>query len=110
MSHDGNFTGLTQGQIIDGNKKAEILMTLMQAHSLTKDQVVAVGDGANDLMMMAEAGMGIAYNAKPKVQLQASCKINVPSLLSVLYFMGFNEDEIEQLERESRPKIDNINK
>lgn len=107
MSPDGKYlTGLTQGQIIDGAKKAEILVTLMQAHSLTKDQVVAVGDGANDLMMMAEAGMGIAYNAKPKVQLQASCKINVPSLLSFLYFLGFTESDIRDLDQATRPKID----
>ena len=106
MSPDGKFTGLTRGHIVDGNKKAEILLTLMQAHSLTKDQVIAIGDGANDLMMMAEAGMGIAYNAKPKVQLHASCKINVPSLISVLYFMGFNDADIEDLEKASCPKLE----
>lgn len=107
ISADGKyFTGLTKGQIIDGEKKAEILVTLMQAHSLTRDQVIAVGDGANDLMMMKEAGLGIAYNAKPRVQLQASCRINVPSLLSILYFMGFNERDIVDLDRAARPKID----
>ena len=67
---------------------------------------MAVGDGANDLLMMKASGLGIAYNAKPKVQNQISCRINVPSLLSVLYFMGFSDDQISEIEFETRPKID----
>ena len=78
----------------------------MQAHSLNRDQVIAVGDGANDLIMMKEAGIGIAYNAKHMVQLQASCRINDPSLMTLLYFLGFNQEQIDQLEILTRPKIE----
>ena len=56
-----------------------------------------MGDGANDLLMMAEASLGVAFNAKPKVQQLASTRINQSSLLNVLYLLGYSSDEIAQL-------------
>ncbi|KAJ1559872.1 hypothetical protein HK096_010804 [Nowakowskiella sp. JEL0078] len=70
ISTDGTFvlTGKTIGPIVDGQRKAELLNVIAQAEGVKLDQVVAVGDGANDLWMMAEAGLGVAFRAKPKVQ------------------------------------------
>ena len=58
---------------------------------------MAVGDGANDLQMLSEAGLGIAFNAKPRVQELAMARLNQPSLLNIMYFMGYNDSEISQL-------------
>ncbi len=85
------------GDIVDGQRKAELLGLLAQCHSLRSEQVMAVGDGANDLLMMTASGLGIAFNAKPKVQEQALCRINQPSLMNVLYFLGFDASQIQQL-------------
>lgn len=57
----------------------------------------AVGDGANDLMMLAAAGTGIAFNAKPKVQENASVRLNQPSLKNVLYLLGLKAAEIRDI-------------
>ena len=58
---------------------------------------MAVGDGANDLQMLSEAGLGIAFNAKPRVQELAMARLNQLSLLNIMYFMGYNDSEISQL-------------
>jgi phosphoserine phosphatase len=63
-------------------------------------QVLAIGDGANDIPMMKKAGLGIAFNAKPKVQLLAPNRLNTGSLLDVLYVLGFTKEEQEQLLRD----------
>ncbi len=61
------------------------------------EQVVAVGDGANDLLMLAEAGLGVAWNAKPRVQMEADARLNGESLLDLLYLFGFTDEEISVL-------------
>lgn len=63
------------------------------------NQVIAIGDGANDLPMMAKAGLGVAFNAKPAVQLIAPCRLNSKSLLDVLYLLGITKVEQEELGR-----------
>ncbi|CAG8482930.1 13688_t:CDS:2 [Racocetra fulgida] len=69
VSSDGlTFTGELDGPIVDGERKAELLEVIAQAENIKLEQVVAVGDGANDLFMLAKAGLGIAFNAKPRVQ------------------------------------------
>lgn len=98
VSNDGlTLTGETYGPIVDGIRKAELLDVIAQAESLTPEQVIAVGDGANDLFMLAKAGLGIAFNAKPRVQQQAPARINQRSLKNVLYLLGYTDSEVEQL-------------
>jgi len=89
-SADGlTLTGEVTGPIVDGERKAELLDVIAQAESLVHEQVIAVGDGANDLWMLAKAGLGIAFNAKPRVQERAPARINQSSLRNVLYLLGY---------------------
>ncbi|KAF9560230.1 hypothetical protein EC968_006268 [Mortierella alpina] len=98
VSSDGLYlTGETVGPIVSGERKAELLEVIAQAESVTLDQVIAVGDGANDLWMLAKAGLGIAFNAKPRVQQKARARINQKSLKYVLYLLGYEDAEIRQL-------------
>ncbi|KAG0013825.1 hypothetical protein BGZ82_002000 [Podila clonocystis] len=98
VSPDGLYlTGETVGPVVSGERKAELLEVIAQAESVTLDQVIAVGDGANDLWMLAKAGLGIAFNAKPRVQQKARARINQKSLKYVLYLLGYEDAEIRQL-------------
>ncbi|KAJ1646738.1 Phosphoserine phosphatase [Dispira simplex] len=98
VSADGTrLIGETTGSVVDAERKAELLEVIAQAESVSLDQVVAVGDGANDLLMLDKAGLGIAFNAKPRVQEQAKARINQKSLKYVLYLLGYNEEECLQL-------------
>lgn len=94
---NGKFTGNTVGPIVTARRKADLLMTIAQLENITLDQVIAIGDGANDLPMLGTAGLGIAFNAKPKVQEAASFRINQPSILTVLYLLGLSEQDQEEL-------------
>lgn len=89
--------GTTNGFIVNGEKKAELLLEIAKNHEINPCNAVAVGDGANDLKMMSVAGFGIAWNAKPKVQKMAPCCLNTDSLQDILYIMGYSDDEIKQL-------------
>ena len=73
---DGKLTGKVLGEIVDGQAKADFLVQKREELGLKPDQVIAIGDGANDLIMMREAVAGIAYHAKPIVQAQASYALN----------------------------------
>ncbi|ORZ25753.1 HAD-like domain-containing protein [Absidia repens] len=98
VSSDGlTLTGETTGPIVDGIRKAELLEVIAQSEGVTLNQVIAVGDGANDLWMMNKAGLGIAFNAKPRVQEQARARINQKSLKYVLSLLGYSEQDMEQL-------------
>ncbi|KAI9288337.1 HAD-like domain-containing protein [Umbelopsis sp. AD052] len=98
VSSDGLFlTGETVGPIVDGLRKAELLEVIAQAEGVTLDQVIAVGDGANDLWMLGKAGLGIAFNAKPRVQEQAQTRINQKSLRYVLSLLGYSDEDMQQL-------------
>lgn len=85
---DGKLTGKTLGPIIDRAAKAAALREFAQISQIELSQCVAIGDGANDLEMMAVAGLSIAFNAKPAVRVKADCAINSPTLDSVPYLMG----------------------
>lgn len=82
------LTGKVLGDVVDAQKKADILISIRNELGLLKAQTVAIGDGANDLLMMKEAGTGIAVHGKPKVVAQADAAICQGSLLQVLYLLG----------------------
>jgi phosphoserine phosphatase len=92
---DGLLTGSLIGQIVDRRGKAEALRRFAAAEHLPMSRTVAIGDGANDLDMLAAAGLGIAFNAKPIVREQADTAVNVPYLDAVLYLLGITREEIE---------------
>ena len=73
---DGKLTGNVLGEIVDADRKAQELVKIRDSLDLSADQTIAIGDGANDLKMMAAAGVGIAYHAKPVVQQQAMYALN----------------------------------
>jgi phosphoserine phosphatase len=85
------LTGEVLGTIINRKRKAELLESIARAERIELDQVIAVGDGANDLDMLNRAGLGIAFNAKRTVQEQAHAAINQPSLKSILYLLGIRD-------------------
>ncbi|MFB6320489.1 phosphoserine phosphatase SerB [Saccharicrinis sp. FJH54] len=85
------LTGGYVGEIVDGKRKAELLKLLAQVEKLHLEQVIAVGDGANDLPMLNLAGLGIAFHAKPKVKENAQHAISSVGLDGILYLLGFND-------------------
>ena len=91
---DGKLTGKTKGQIVDRAGKAEALRQFAQLADVDLADTVAIGDGANDLDMIALAGLGIAFNAKPVVRASADTSVNTPYLDSVLYLLGIPLNEI----------------
>ena len=88
---DGKFTGRHLGDIVDAKRKAELLELIAQVEHIDLAQVIAVGDGANDLNMLGKAGLGIAFHAKPKVKESAQQAISTVGLDGILYFLGFKE-------------------
>ncbi|WP_300814113.1 phosphoserine phosphatase SerB [uncultured Bacteroides sp.] len=93
---DGKLTGRYVGEIVDGRRKAELLKLIAQVEHVNLAQTIAVGDGANDLPMLAEAGLGIAFHAKPRVVANAKQSINTIGLDGVLYFLGFKDSYLEE--------------
>ena len=93
---DGKLTGRYLGDIVDGKRKAELLQLLAQVEKVDIAQTIAVGDGANDLPMLSEAGLGIAFHAKPRVVANAKQSINTMGLDGVLYFLGFKDSYLEE--------------
>lgn len=91
---DGKLTGHHVGDIVDGAKKAEMLKLLAFKEDINLEQVIAVGDGSNDLPMIQLAGLGIAFHAKPKVKATAQHAISVNGLDTILYLIGFRDREI----------------
>jgi len=94
---NGQVTGELEGEIIDAEAKEQILISLAEKEGFTLKQVVAVGDGANDIHMLARAGLGIAFNAKPIVQKHAQASINRSNLELILYFLGYNGKDLQEL-------------
>jgi len=86
---EGEVTGHIQLPIVNGAKKAAIVAHTAERLGITMSQVVCVGDGANDLPMMALADLGVAFNAKPIVQARADAAVNVTGLEGVLYALGY---------------------
>lgn len=92
----GFLTGELVGPIIDRASKADALREFAAAESVSMEQTIAIGDGANDLDMIAAAGLGIAFNAKPAVKAAADSSVSQPYLDSVLYLLGIAREDIEQ--------------
>ncbi len=95
---DGKVSGELEGEIIDAEAKERALVSLAEKEGFSLRQVVAVGDGANDIKMLARAGLGIAFNAKPIVQRQAQASINQSDLRLILYFLGINGKDLQELD------------
>ena len=94
VDDNGKLTGNYVGEIVDGHRKAELLKLIAQVEKVNLAQTIAVGDGANDLPMISEAGLGIAFHAKPRVVANAQQSINTIGLDGVLYFLGFKDSYI----------------
>ena len=91
IDDNGKLTGRYVGEIVDGQRKAELLKLIAQVEKVNLAQTIAVGDGANDLPMLGEAGLGIAFHAKPRVVANAKQSINTIGIDGVLYFLGFKD-------------------
>jgi phosphoserine phosphatase len=93
----GVLTGRVRGEVIDRQRKADIMTEVARAEGIPLDQVMAVGDGANDITMLERAGLGVAFNAKKTVQDAAQVAVNQSSMASLLYLLGIREDELAEL-------------
>jgi phosphoserine phosphatase len=92
---NGQITGELIGAVVDRSRKAELLEHVAELEGIPLDQTVAVGDGANDLDMLAAAGLGIAFNAKPVVVEAADTSVSVPYLDAILFVLGIRRSEVE---------------
>jgi phosphoserine phosphatase len=91
--NDGRLTGRLVGDIVDGSRKASVIDELAETYQASRDRVVAIGDGANDLPMLNRAGLGVAFCAKPAVSEAAPVTVSVKDLAAVLCLLGYNEQE-----------------
>ncbi len=91
----GILTGELTGPIVDRNTKAALLVALAQQEGVSLEQVVAVGDGANDLDMLSSAGLGVAFCAKEVVREAADATLSIPHLDAVLFLLGVRREEVE---------------
>jgi phosphoserine phosphatase len=90
------LSGTIGGKIINAQEKARLLQHLAIKNDLNLKQVVAVGDGANDLLMLGKAGLGIAYHAKDKVRQEAKYQVNFLSMETILYFLGIKGNHFNE--------------
>ena len=89
----GKLTGKVKGDIVDGEAKRHTLQLVRRHHGFTPETVIAAGDGANDLPMLHEAGVGIAYHAKPVVAAAAAARIEHGDLTALLWAQGIPRRE-----------------
>ena len=97
---DGELTGRLVGPIIDREGKRQALIDFATEFNIPNRRTIAIGDGANDIDMISEAGLGVAFNAKLALRESADTTVNVPYLDSVLYLLGITRDEIVRSDRE----------
>jgi phosphoserine phosphatase len=91
---NGKLTGRVKGEIINAQRKAQLLEEIAAQENIALQQTIAVGDGANDLPMLAAAGLGIAFHAKPLVAQSARHKISTLGLDSILYLIGVRDRDL----------------
>jgi phosphoserine phosphatase len=96
-SESGTLTGEVVGTIVDAERKRNLLLEIAKKENAGLEQVIAIGDGANDLLMMKAAGLGVAFNAKPLVQMEANARLNGGNLLDLLHVFGLTAEEIQVL-------------
>lgn len=96
-AESGKLTGEVVGEIVNAEKKREHLLAIAKKEGINLNQVVAIGDGANDLLMMQAAGLGVAFNAKPVVQMEAGARLNGATLLDLMHLFGFTAEEVHVL-------------
>lgn len=94
---DGKLAGTTYGPIVNAEMKRELLIKLQQELGCRIEQVVAIGDGANDLLMLIAAGLGVAIHAKEKVQRESPARIRYGHLDTILYLFGLSEAKVLEL-------------
>lgn len=94
IGEDGKLTGRYVGDVVDGRRKADLLKLIAQTEKVNIAQTIAVGDGANDLPMLLEAGLGIAFHAKPRVKETARQSLSTIGLDGILYFLGFKDSNL----------------
>ena len=95
---DGVITGRVASAIVDGERKAQVLKDMAKVYQVRLEQTVAIGDGANDMLMLKAAGLGIAFRAKPALQKVAAMSLNYHERLDTLLFlMGFDQRDLELL-------------
>ena len=92
---DGKLTGNYIGEIVDAKRKAELLKLIAQVEKVDIRQTVAVGDGANDLLMLEAAGLGIAFHAKAKVIENAQQSLSSVGIDGILYFLGYKDSMLD---------------
>jgi phosphoserine phosphatase len=92
----GRLTGRVVGDVVDGQRKADLLRALAKQEGIRIEQTIAVGDGANDLPMLDAAGLGIAFHAKPRVKASAEQVISNLGLDGILYLIGMSDREAQQ--------------
>ncbi|MEP6817405.1 MAG: phosphoserine phosphatase SerB [Marmoricola sp.] len=98
---DGRLTGRIVGDVVDRAGKATALRRFARQAGISEAATIAIGDGANDLDMLAVAGLGIAFNAKPVVREAAHTAVNVPYLDTIMYLLGITREEIELADAEA---------
>lgn len=103
---NGKVTGEVVGDVVDGNRKAKLLKEIAAIERLNLEQVIAVGDGANDLPMLSIAGLGIAFRAKPLVKETAEQAISNLGLDGILYLLGVRDRDSEELLMQAAKKTD----
>jgi phosphoserine phosphatase len=91
---NGALTGKVLGKIVDNTYKAKIVNMVSSEEGVLLDQTVAIGDGANDVLMLGQAGLGIAYNAKEKIERAANMSVGRARLKNILYILGISEEEM----------------
>jgi phosphoserine phosphatase len=104
----GRLTGRLLGPIVDRAGKAAALRRFASDAGMQLSQTVAIGDGANDLDMIAAAGLGVAFNAKPAVREQAHTTVTVPYLDVILLLLGIPRAEVDELDEHSATWADRV--
>ena len=94
---EGRLTGEVVGEIVNAKRKAELLVDIAASENILLDQVIAVGDGANDLLMLEKAGLGIAFRAKQRLRDAADTSLSSSGLNAILYLLGISERELSEV-------------